>query len=354
MEDINITVFTNKLYGKVQREYPLLTALGWIKNPESAGGSRVARYVENYRRLRAELKEGQAQAKNKIPAIFPHLYKPVVPMKNEKEPRQSNCLMQNFIRNDGISILDLDGLSNEEMVEVAMDLQTLPYVGFYFVSPSGNGLKVGVLHQATESDRHYKALYETLYSECLPKWLRDRCDESVKNDTWKRCYFSTDKHCYINDDPEPLEIVFPEPKPYIITSSPVSSDNSTAHKVLELLAMEYKVIQIKHYNDFFKVAMIFSYHERPDLFIKIIEDLDVYQMDTKNPDKYKMPLAMEKYNALLEENRVKKQRVLMGEIVRMVDYRHLGSLLYPDRNINKGFEEVEFNMEPPIPPENWR
>lgn len=89
----------------------------------------------------------------------------------------------------GIAIFDLDDTTDDLKKKLMKD----EYINFIFVSPSGNGLKVGVKIPYVKDDVEYKE-----YWNAISQYLDIKeCDEQTK-DISRACYFSSDKDLYHN------------------------------------------------------------------------------------------------------------------------------------------------------------
>jgi hypothetical protein len=72
------------------------------------------------------------------------------------EGRRTNMVRENFMSNDGLSIIDYDTPENPEQIAAAY--RDTPSCVMMFRSPSGNGIKAVVAHQATSSYDEYRTL----------------------------------------------------------------------------------------------------------------------------------------------------------------------------------------------------
>lgn len=105
--------------------------------------------------------------------------------------------------------LDIDDIKgNDRMKEIKRFLTTIPYVYSYFISPSGNGLKVIVLHDNINWIDH-----DELYSQILGEFSNipelDKCTRDLA-----RCNFiSSDPSLYLNPSPRPYHFIPSQDKP---------------------------------------------------------------------------------------------------------------------------------------------
>ena len=95
---------------------------------------------------------------------------------------------KNLILHSGLFILDIDNLSETEMIDKQKLFIALPYAVAVFVSPSGNGLKVLVRIKDTKKHReHYLAIMEEIQGL-----------DSKNINEGRVCFFSYDPNIYIN------------------------------------------------------------------------------------------------------------------------------------------------------------
>lgn len=101
----------------------------------------------------------------------------------------------------GILHVDIDKITNEELLKLTTELKNDNSVFAFFISPSGNGLKVFYKINDT-AEKHGKnssqliALFEKKY--------RIKPDPQVK-DIPRLCFVSSDPNLYINQNSEPLD-----------------------------------------------------------------------------------------------------------------------------------------------------
>jgi hypothetical protein len=104
----------------------------------------------------------------------------------------------------GLIQVDLDHLGSD-LPTVRELVQADPHVAFGYVSPSGEGLKLGL---RIDPDRHEEsfAAAEVYFRECYGRDI----DKKVK-DRLRLCFVSHDPDLWVREDALPLPI--PEPKP---------------------------------------------------------------------------------------------------------------------------------------------
>lgn len=93
--------------------------------------------------------------------------------------------------------LDFDSLG-EKMNEIKDKLKTIPYVYSYFISPSGNGLKVIILH-----DNFNWIDHEELYNQILEQFKNFPGLDTCTKDLARGNFMSYDPDLYINPSPKP-------------------------------------------------------------------------------------------------------------------------------------------------------
>ena len=118
----------------------------------------------------------------------------------------------NLTHHNGIVHGDLDHLPDLQAVKQALCAD--PYTVYCFVSPRGEGLKVGVRIEPVPDDAAYKPTWQAV-TGYYRQHYGVTWDPSGK-DVSRLCYVSWDSDCYINPDaplfPVPLMVV-PPPRP---------------------------------------------------------------------------------------------------------------------------------------------
>ena len=147
-------------------------------------------------------KAQQKQLKQQLPAVsFSGLFEPNQSVKNDT-----------FKQASGIFLVDIDGLADVSATKALLSDQA--WIAFAFVSPSGNGLKAGVLVDAEriESDPDFKQAY--LQIEPAFKALGVEIDAAC-TDIRRACYLSHDADIYTNEaavefELAPFEVIAPK------------------------------------------------------------------------------------------------------------------------------------------------
>lgn len=117
--------------------------------------------------------------------------------------------------------IDYDGLDDETMNKVKQWLMQNPYVKFFYVSPSGHGLKVIVEHTNTNPKKH-----RSLYQELLTRFCISNIDPKTK-DLQRATFLCHDPDAWWNDNCQPYR--FDESKyqdDVVISSTTPSAHNS--------------------------------------------------------------------------------------------------------------------------------
>ena len=141
-------------------------------------------------------KDAYSQAKLNLPAVtFSGTFS-----------RRSN---DQIITPTGILVADLDNVEVPE--KVCKLLQDDPHVLFYFKSPSGKGIKVGVIAEGIENDADHKKFFKAV-ERYFKQAYGIEIDESCK-DISRLCFLSYDPHLHINPEAKPFPITEGDPEP---------------------------------------------------------------------------------------------------------------------------------------------
>jgi len=101
-------------------------------------------------------------------------------------------------------IIDIDGLKSMELKLLKLKLLKNSYVFSYFVSPSGDGLKV--ILRFSETIKESKLFTENykLYAEWFEEEFNVKADKT--SDAARACFFSSDSDLFLNKNAERLEV----------------------------------------------------------------------------------------------------------------------------------------------------
>lgn len=101
-----------------------------------------------------------------------------------------------------IFLADLDKVP--DIATVKLNLTSLPSCAFTFISPTGNGLKIGIVVPPFKNDAEYKQIFWSLY-EMLKSDFGITLD-TTGQDVSRLCFISADSDIYINENAEVLQI----------------------------------------------------------------------------------------------------------------------------------------------------
>ena len=126
-------------------------------------------------------------------------------------------------KHSGIICFDFDKLGEEELKAFKRSLKALACVYAFFISPSGNGLKV-LVHVKADDPEEHKLAWETA-AEQLQSLTKVKADEAPKNISSK-CFVSYDPELWINpDEPHCISPTPPPHNPLISVNSVYSEDS---------------------------------------------------------------------------------------------------------------------------------
>lgn len=192
---------------------------------------------------------------------------------------QKGRRLENLMEYSQMIVLDIDKLSDDELIEVKKKIEACAYTYACFVSPSGHGLKVLV---CVSSDQ-----YEHLHAfQCLHKYYQELTgvviDPSGKDIT-RLCYFSADETIYYNpnaaiytppaDTSLSMEETVPEP-----TATPgcVAADLATGEVIDHPKVKTVKPVVQPRISDIYSRCI--NYVERSLHFIEGSRNLFVFNL----------------------------------------------------------------------------
>lgn len=137
----------------------------------------------------------------------------------------------------GLLQIDIDKISEDSFTEIQSKIQSDKYTLFSFVSPSGNGLKIGIL---VDGDNHKEAFLQA------EKYYKDsynlEIDTNVK-DVFRLCFVSYDPNLFVNpkaeffaiENPKPRQdsATLQKPKKAIISTTTNNNWNKDAEKAIQ-------------------------------------------------------------------------------------------------------------------------
>ena len=193
--------------------------------------------IEDLRRI--EDKKERNKLKKRLPYIVASHFDPDI--RNTK----------NLVKSNGF-IFDLDGLDDVEGMFKKLTLE--PFVHFMFRSPSGNGLKFGVL---LETDIKDSELYTKVYKYCskkLSEFYNMELDHT--SDCARACFLSCDPDYYYNADSAKFPIKYDVEKPtpqYVPTE--FKADEA---KEIEIIREICQTLTTSSYEDWITAACALS------------------------------------------------------------------------------------------------
>ena len=195
LADVTLSLFQDSFNSQPQRTVTLQYILE---------GIRTGRYAQQVRYVREILavrgKSAYDQAKRALPAVT---------FGGTFEPTRGNDHLK---AHSGLLHLDLDHLSDVAATKQA--LSDDPHVVFAFTSPSGTGLKAGVLIPPVTSAELYAHAWRVVKADFEPQYGA-RWDEATK-DVARLCYVSYDPELFVNAAAEVFDVPpmpAPEPRP---------------------------------------------------------------------------------------------------------------------------------------------
>ena len=200
LQKVEVSVYQN-IFSKNSKSKNLVSILEEIKNSTPRFKAEIA----GIRELTHEINELN---KYKLIDEYEGIFKSKTETKNKLKNNLPSVVFQGLFneRNDnsiveasGILILDFDKFENDEiLLEAKAQIIADKSVLFCFVSPSGNGLKVGVKIPKVTTAQEYKIYFQT-YQKSISKneILQKHFDKSVSNIS-RVTFLSTDVNIYIN------------------------------------------------------------------------------------------------------------------------------------------------------------
>lgn len=187
------------------------TVLGWIKNNTDA-----VSYLQDFiRKEKDEVKK--KEFKNQLPAVT---WSGVFEKRNKE---------LKYVKSySGIICIDIDKLKKKELTELITQLKNDNYIYSFFISPSGNGLKILYRTDATavRHEEYFHALCVFITNE-----YGVMIDEACK-DISRLCFLAYDPKIYINEQCEPITEIFVQcHKASITIVEPIPLENKPAATV---------------------------------------------------------------------------------------------------------------------------
>lgn len=148
---------------------------------------------------------------NRIPKHFIPSFVPSgaynVELFGKPENRFTDTCLRNYGTSNNIICIDFDHVEN--LYALKMECREIPFVVAYFVSPSGNGLKVFVLVKTVGNTlEDFKSVWQQTadyMNKRVEKYGKLNADPKCKN-IGRVCYVSNDEHLYLNPAPVPFQV----------------------------------------------------------------------------------------------------------------------------------------------------
>jgi len=143
------------------------------------------------------LKKKKAALKYKLPVFLPSIHV------------KGNHDENNFTDYTNIISIDIDKLTSEKIEKLKILLNKIPSLIFYFVSPSGMGIKCffAIENENITDVNFVKSLHLHLFDKFRETFKKNGfvIDESCKN-IGRLCYISYDPNLYLNEKIKPIKI----------------------------------------------------------------------------------------------------------------------------------------------------
>jgi len=277
--------------------------------------------IEQLRIIKQTSKDEYSKRKRVIlPAFFAGaVYKEDIP-----ENKKSNAVISNFNKNLGCAVLDFDNVDPQPLKEY---FKSKPYCVFFFVSPSGTGLKVGVAHQEISDYQQLRALKKSLKFD---DWVMELIDPACLDNASLKCFVSYDPNAYYNKDYVPMQVKIPKPKKPAVKKKPGQKGyrppvgvygRLNPFEVEELLEVIAPFIVITKHQEYFTVACVLSLYGREDLWYSVLQNNDWSQYEGSK-EGFDKDLADKTYAECRDEG---KTRMANDQAVKK--YWHLFPLL---------------------------
>ena len=146
---------------------------------------------------------------------------------------------ETFLKSSGMFTVDIDGLYGD-ITEHKQAICAIPEVIFCFVSPTGNGFKIGIRinPDTVKNDDDFKRVYYQIEAYFLKEGFT--IDDACK-DVSRKCFASHDPEIYINYDAEvfvisDVAVEIPKSKPKAKPEPKQRTDNNTETIIIERIS----------------------------------------------------------------------------------------------------------------------
>ena len=191
MNQIKITVFSNITDSQYPAIFPFGDVIDEIKKPST---TYIPKVVADIRKA----PDHNTRSQIKIRML------PVICFSGNFTRREDSALQEY----SPLVCIDLDNV--QDIPGELKRIKIFPYVAAAFISPSGNGVKVVVLHDNTDPSYH-KELYHKLGSDMGFTGRSDLVFDLSCSNVSRACFFSYDSKAYYNPNATPFQFT-PDPK----------------------------------------------------------------------------------------------------------------------------------------------
>jgi len=190
--------------------------------------------IEDLRRISD--KKARNELKKKLPYIVASHFEPVV--RNTKNLKKTNGM-----------IFDVDGIENVE--ELFTTLEKDPYIHWMFRSPSGNGIKFGIMLETYLVEPEFYSNVYKYASKRFSETYNIKLDHT--SDCARACFLSFDPNYHYKDEPAkfPIRTIVEKPTPIYVPNE-FESDQKTEVNIISEIC---RSINITDYHDWVEASM---------------------------------------------------------------------------------------------------
>jgi len=243
------TIFKN--FNEVVEQKDILKIFDEIKN---------ATYRNAITYLRKSLADDKKEAAEKVKKALP-AFTPSATFKGGRK-------MEFLTNYNALVVLDIDKIEKIKITESVDKLKQNPFVFAYFISPSGNGLKIFVKVDSDKSQHKESFLKLQEYFEEL---LQLQIDKSGKDIT-RLCFFSFDPELYLNENSKMFHCHTEHNLSIVDAGSDENQQNLNHEKPI------HKIHQPSTINYDLIYAHAVSFTEKKELFVEGNRNNFVFQL----------------------------------------------------------------------------
>lgn len=149
--------------------------------------------IDHLRKLKASAQEAEYQQGKKL--------LPAATFAGTFEPTRAK---HNLASHSGVCVVDIDHLAADALADARSRIEADATTLFCFLSPGGDGIKVGVCVPQCETATEHETTWHTCASHARAQW-RVEADASGK-DVSRLCFLSADPHAYTNANAQVLPV----------------------------------------------------------------------------------------------------------------------------------------------------